>query len=199
MRVILTLGAVLSCLVAASAFVQRSSAHTGDLGYVWADNTMGSERVEDDTLAANGWGSLVSAGVSSWWNNSTLWVNVQAPLSGNSIFYFDGDYGDSGWYGVANVYSDGTVCGGPTVPAPGGCNKSTVKANRAVLSLNNYYASDYSTYGWLKQQVTTHELGHVFGLSHPTCSDNAVMDIATCFSATSVTSHDAWHVSQLGY
>lgn len=201
--------AVLLC--AAAGFLlfasAPASAHVGDLGYKWGNNTASASNADDHTPPANGWTAAIAAAVADWNNSTALNPNMQPTTNPNEHHYFDGNYGNNGWFGAANVYSGGTLCGSPGTGVTGLCNKTTVTANNAIYNLNNYYFSPWAgSYSivYEKQGTAAHELGHAYGLSHPTCGDAALMSVSGCWYPSQppnngVVAHDVGHVNALGY
>jgi predicted Zn-dependent protease len=167
----------------------RAGATHGDLGWIWYSNSSSDQKVHDDTNSSDGFSSAVSAAVSDWYNNTVTFPNVVSPGTSAQMHYYSGNYGDSGWLGGTSVYSGATLCGSVS-GVTGNCNKTTVKADYAVFSLNNYYWNPWpgptGTETYHKQRTAAHELGHALGLSHrdPNCSDSgvsALMKISGCY------------------
>lgn len=58
----------------------------------------------------------------------------------------------------------------PTPSPTGNCNTTTNKATSAIIYFNHYYIQGPSGFPH-KDWLARHEMGHVFGLYHPPCSD----------------------------
>lgn len=182
----------LSVLMLVAALVwdgpNKALAHTSDLGFSWFNNAYIYENIYD---SSGGGGWAVSSGISDWYSNSLLWVNLDSNATYYEIEYVAANFGATGWLGAAYVYSNNYTCVSPSQAPPGNCNKSSEPATTAILYLNNYY----STAGDLakRPEVSAHELGHVFGVSHPPSScEGILMDSGGCQPhASSVQAHDA--------
>ena len=165
---------------------RQADAHTGDLGFKWFSNTAANTVVDDHTSCCNYW-TGISNTVTNWNFNTTLNVNT-GNHSSAELHYWNGNYGDTGWFGGANVYSGATLCGSANGGNTGLCNKTTVLANSAIFNLNDYYFNATwwnanATYSMAYQQQRTagHELGHAFGFSHPPCSQDDLMVQTSCW------------------
>ncbi|MFN0145872.1 MAG: matrixin family metalloprotease [Dehalococcoidia bacterium] len=196
--------AVLAALVlvaVASMNGRTAEAHTGDLGFKWFSSAAADQRVA--TYASSAWTTAVTNAVSNW-DSATVLSTYNYQSTTAQIKYYSGNYGNTGWAGAANIYSGSTTCGTPQTEPPGGCNKTTVKANSAILNLNDYYWNPwvglYSA-SYQRQRTAAHELGHVFGLSHAECSSGALMAPTGCWypstmpPSNGVIPHDATHAS----
>jgi hypothetical protein len=88
----------------------------------------------------------------------------------------EANYGFVGFHAYTMPISQtGLYCYWTTVPT-GSCNKTDRRAYSARILYNTYY--DYPPRAWLSR----HEMGHVFGLYHPPCTDPyTVMFETSCY------------------
>lgn len=166
--------AVLAGLVAMLTLVtpeDRVGAGHGDLGWLWYSTSASNQLVHDH--ASSPWNAAVSAAVVDWANNTNLSPSVVSLQTTAQIHYYSGNYGNSGWLGKANVYSGSNICADDS-GITGNCNKTTNKADSAILNLNSYYWDNWAGLGfpsgtevYHRQRTSSHEMGHVWGLSHP--------------------------------
>jgi hypothetical protein len=176
---------------------ERASAHSTDNGFKWFSNAAIYENVLNSTYSPNGW--AVSSAASDWDSNTLLFTST-ASATFYEIEMVEETYGDTGWLGAAYVYSNNYTCLSPSVSPPGGCNKTTEPATTAIIQLNLYY--DEPADVALRPQVSKHELGHPFGLDHPSDKgfgcESIIMDSGDCQPhASSVQPHDAFMVDLL--
>lgn len=89
-------------------------------------------------------GSQASAAISDW-NNMTI-LNISSVSSGEEIYVFNANSGNTGWGGLATItnYSGCTIL-------------------RATAQVNTYYYSSSST---AARGIHCQEVGHGFGLDH---------------------------------
>lgn len=200
--VLVSLVAIVASALLPSNDSRNAKAHTGDLGFKWFSSAASDQRVA--TFASSTW-TLAATNAVTNWDTATAAISAYKYQSSTAqIAYYSGNYGNTGWAGAANIYSGSTTCATPQTPAPGGCNKTTVKANNAILNLNDYYWNPWQgNYNgdYERQRTASHELGHVFGLSHSDCPTGAVMAVSSCWypnmpPSNGVTSHDDWHATQ---
>lgn len=169
-----------------------ATAHTSDNGFTWFSNAYDYENVDVSGISS-GWAP--TSGVYDWYTASWLYTNTEPGyLSYYEINYDEGNYGPTGYYGRAFVYSNSGTCMSSSVAPPGDCNKSNHPATTANILLNTYYTDQNFINN--KPNVAPHELGHPFGLKHPgetvgSC-EGILMDAGVCQPHQgSVTSHDA--------
>ena len=187
LEVLVVIAAIAVALAAAVYDRTEVVAHTDDNGFHWFNNAYQYENIYDST-GGGGW--AVSSGISDWYSNSLLWVNGDPNATFYEMEYISSDFGDTGWYGVSYVYSNNYTCLSPTQSPPGNCNKSSEPATTAIFYLNTFY-SDAEALA-LRPQVAAHELGHAFGLKHPSSCESILMDSGSCQPhADSVQTHDA--------
>ena len=132
--------AVIAILVIAN-LILGSQAYAHQWGS-WHWNRYGSS-VTINTYNTATYRSEASAAINDWSNNTILYV----PQIGShtDISVFDGNYGATGWGGLAEII-----------------NYSGSHITHAHARLNYYYS--YSSTG--KQGVFCQEVGHSFGLTH---------------------------------
>jgi hypothetical protein len=104
-----------------------------------------------------------STAVTSWNNTPTpIWIVSSGKADTENLSLTSVNNNSVGWDGY-------------TYLSP--CNTCTYTYSEVYL--NDYYANGYSA--GKRQSVTEHELGHVFGLAHPSSAGQAVlMNAYTC-------------------
>lgn len=83
----------------------QAEAHPTDYGFTWHSNTYANAGVVDSTSTSN-WSTQIAFGLWYWYNDTDLWAHEAA----GTIVYYSGNYGNSGWYGAASVWSGPTLC-----------------------------------------------------------------------------------------
>lgn len=189
---VLLLGAVMALWIQSRA----ASAHTGDLGWIWVSTSYADHGVDDDTTTL--FQTEVAAAISDWDSSTSLPTHAS---STGDIQILQVTAGLSGYYARAYVYSGIYDC------VTGGCNKTNAKADWAVIRLNSQqFGGDWDSAGsqlYQKQSTIVHEFGHVYGLSHASCGDSAVMSSSGCWQPyfqppnNGLVVHDLTHVDDL--
>lgn len=105
-------------------------------------------------------GSQASSAISDW-NNMTI-LNISSVSSGEEIYVFNANSGNTGWAGLA------------TITSYSGC---TIR--RATAQVNTYYYSSTST---AARGIHCQEVGHGFGLDHS--NDGGCMGAGYWYSVT---------------
>ena len=142
-----------------------------DLGYRF--NT----RSVSVSQCTTNYGSYISSAVSDYNDNTDLSMTL-ITNSCTLISYTQGDYGATPWIAVAVPQNS------PTRPCidisdgdvTGDCNKTTRKASSATIYFNDYYGVLPASH---RNFAMRHEMGHVFGLAHVSCSTSSVMKEST--------------------
>lgn len=103
----------------------------------------------DDTAVTGAWGVQSGAVVSDWNAFSGGVLTLTAGASGVDVTASSGDFGASGWLGIAEIQVD-------------------VKRHitTARVRLNDYYYGPGSAYAGSERTVYCQEVGHTFGLDH---------------------------------
>lgn len=160
------------------------SAAAHDIGWRW-DYFGGYAIVENRTVY---YGSYVSSAGINYNNNTDLHVD-SCPDNGNCgrIVYLQGNYGATGWPAGTVAYDGLNPCvSWPSLSPNGNCDAGSRKADFAYVYANDYYGS-WPYPDW----IARHEMGHAFGLAHPSCSTWSVMMTGLCGSGpNSLTTHD---------
>ena len=96
--------------------------------------------------------------------------------SGGQIYGSEGIYGAIGYIGYTYPFNSlGSNCYVyPTIVPTGACNTTTSKATSATIYFNVSYGA-YPSKEWLAR----HEIGHVWGLYHPYCTDPVTVMYST--------------------
>lgn len=140
--------------------------------------------------------SAIGSAAIDYHNNTDLNVDSCGYGCGGNVVYLQANYGATGWYALAYPFSGGVGCvdwyGNPS----GYCNTTNHKVDFAYVYSNDAYGvfSDSQA-----RYTMRHELGHVIGLAHTSCSVDSVMKELACLSVpTYLTGHDisdinAWY------
>ena len=111
-------------------------------------------------------------------NTTTLHRNS----TGFGVYVDEKNRGATNYAGWAKPMRGDNFCYIPIYHLPtGDCDRVNDKATRADIWLNRYY---YNTQSF-REYLARHEMGHVFGLYHVSCSVNSVMDTG-CASQTTI-------------
>lgn len=143
--------------------------------YEWAYDGAEIDAPVIDNTSGGGWSTRVAKAVNDWNESSRIEAGVPVPKGTNTnctfilgqIHVCNGDYGSTGWLGIASISINGNeIIAGYT-------------------KLNDYYFNQpsYNTEDW-KQLVTCQEIGHDYGLAHQ--NENFMTDATTsCMEYTS--------------
>lgn len=122
----------------------------------------------------NAGGSQASAAINDW-NGMTI-LNISSVSSGEEIYVFNANSGNTGWAGLA------------TITSYSGC---TIR--RATAQVNTYYYSSSST---AARGIHCQEIGHGFGLDHS--NDGGCMGAGYWYSVTSAYRPVSHNVNDIG-
>ncbi|HTG36526.1 MAG TPA: M12 family metallo-peptidase [Thermoanaerobaculia bacterium] len=160
--------------MAITGFFLTSSANAADdLGFRFFTNNISVSE------CATSYQTDISAAVADYNNNTDL---IMALVTNACTFvtYVQGDYGPVGWYGKAEPRnSTSRPCFNSDGSLSGLCNTTDFKAKTATIYLNSYNGGIPTS---LRAVVTRHEMGHVFGLGHTSCSAGSIMRPGSCSS-----------------
>jgi hypothetical protein len=127
----------------------------------------------DASLAAWATSNAIELQITDTQNDETTRLNC--PMVQGKIRICNASYGSTGWLGLATVGVD-----------------STGHVERGVTRINDSYSS-YWTNQSLKNHVTCHEVGHLFGLGHTSedgSSQATCMDYSSSSSSQWPNAHD---------
>jgi hypothetical protein len=133
-------------------------------GSMWPFMVSAANGYDSSTDLTQGSGGLITAQTNN--QGPTGWVGGAAPFS-----YINGQYYSCVWWPSL-------------VPIFGNCNGYDRKAVRADLYFNTYYPLPEGNY------LARHEMGHVFGLAHESCSVYTVMKVPNCGNLPSALQSD---------
>lgn len=117
---------------------------------VWWNNYRWNKSRLEILLSASSTSRTPAVRAANYWNNQTDLL-LPSSSSHSDISLFDGDWGDSGWRGMASVTTT-----------------STGIITHCHARLNRFYTSAPSgkTTAWRWEGTYSMELGHCFGLDH---------------------------------
>ena len=122
----------------------------------------------------NAAGSQASSAINDW--NSMTILNISSVSSGEEIYVFNANSGNTGWAGLA------------TITSYSGC---TIR--RATAQVNTYYYSSTST---AARGIHCQEIGHGFGLDHS--NDGGCMGAGYWYSVTGAYRPVSHNVNDIG-
>jgi hypothetical protein len=146
---------------------QSASAHDypDDLKFLWDTNV--SFVIESRTT----YPLEVAAGGDDWDDSTDVSTSVCTPDgSCGVVIHYDSYYGSDAPVAWASPYTNGNGCV-TNYEFNGTCDETTAKADFAYIYWNTYYPWDSD----LAAIVSTHEVGHVFGLAHTACAVDSTM------------------------
>jgi hypothetical protein len=140
---------VLSAFVLVLALTAAPARANHSSGYHWARSS-NPFAVTYTTNVSSSWAPIVSKVLSEWDNVAQYRVAgpdvVDFVPGGGRLWIESGNYGDTGWYGLATIGVD---------PRSGHIGAASVRVN------DSYPASDLA-----REHVLCQEVGHVLGLAH---------------------------------
>lgn len=181
------------------AALGHAQAHplSNDFGFKWFN--ISPAYIQYDAPVSSQWQAPVSAGAGNWYNQTKIKIYHPYTPEYFEIYFYNGSYPVNMGLGFVSVYSNTSTCILQGAWFPGACNKSNNPATTGQVYLNDTQSTDIYT----KQRTAAHEIGHVFGLSHPDCSDGVLMSPTACWWPTAVpptnglTAHDIAHINNI--
>lgn len=175
-------------LIASSLALQiLAQAHFAANGWFWTNQQNPPYALLENRTSSYGF-AVSSAGI-DYNNNTDLHVDQCADNGqcGN-IVVLQGNYGATGWSAFAHVYRGLSECNTyPDGLFTGNCNRTDRRADFGYVYFNDF-EGPFPEPQW----GARHEIGHVFGMIHTTCTEDSVMRPGVCYPnvPSTLTLHD---------